>query len=776
MAETEESTTAATIAEAAAKAQPVLEGSPFSLVAIKNERPPNPRLLLGGSPLSSAEVRGGHYVRRRVRTASGEHSVDDLFPWLLDWQGHLVLLTAQAGEGKTSLMNTLASCAAPYFVPIRWDTRRPFDRRPLRAFQETVHSFPLPDPPPGMLVLAEIPAGLDSATSVALADSLALREAERDSFVVLLSGRHSDLRPLRVRVSTEEISLAALNVEEARDLVEQITTAAESVARSASPGEMERRYPNLETFLARTTDAKVRVLSTPGKPLLVGLLEAVYGENFRRRLIQEFEKLDDADRAAYLHVCLVTAAGESVASDFLARLCPEANIDERSRFDPWARNESGHRARHRVIAQTVIEESETPRLLAICLEDWAKLIGQSRSLTELARRVIDQAGRWMPVAPQRTGPFRGVIRRAARRALNHQRDKLQDVPDLFPGDHAAPLRWAATVHELLPRRSSLGEPHIGLLQEYQQLLEMGQEQAKRNGAPDSTLERIGYYLEKCQRDIRRARGEGETVDQVEDRLDRWAPLINRTWPGPDFYSDFFYDAASRARALTTSGEVERDSQTLREAYEWVVDAYERLRLLSDDAERFRGSQVEYSKLISRLIYYALPDSHPDVIERAWQISEQIDPNPQTGTAYAVVLADAGDVEGARRVLSVVLSARPYWGEALLRFVLLGSEDEHRSEASTYIEESRQLGVEGLNLAYLNHAEGLLSESHASRAPLLSAAVDGYSEYVDNRSDWEACGWAWEMACEQLNTSGNSEVQSCSESRLERARESSNQLF
>lgn len=727
----------ADLLKAASNSMKALPGTPFRVPDFFAAAPPDPRRCLAGSSLRISETEAGFAVKRRVYVESLEREfhVEELPSWFAQKTGKTLLLCAEAGEGKTTFKNLLFHHLANRFLILEWDVKSPLNPQQMRNFHACVRTYlpqdtvgHLPPEEPILIVFGETTARLKGPTADEICNYMAERADHPDPSVVLILGRPAELQRLIYGIANVEvIRLLPLNQEEASSLCTNLEKAYSQLnATGISDEELTNCYPNLLRFLNLDRPRQISLFLEPQKPLLAALLQAVYGDDCWKRLKEEFDLLPLPEQTAYMHICLASSAGAGVPESLLLWLAGGAQLHSYCRYNPWVRTESGnHVARHRVIAQTVIEESQAYGLLRQCLVAWLGAVVERGESPLLAWQIFNQVAEWEPTAPERkeSGPFRGIIRQLAREAIGKRRDFIANLKTLVETDERHLLQWAGTIHALLPEEKP-GRAHLFLFEDNRTLLE----QVQSTTVDPSLPERIQYYLDKNERGMRRAKGETGTIRETSLRVKKWSQLMWKPWCGPDFYADLFIDAAELARALTVGPEqISQDSDQLMEVYVTAVRAFERLRLQSGYDEACKQLDIGvYSGLIARLLYQALPTKKTEVLQAAWEVSATTEnPNFKTGVQYAKLLLS----EEARHVLKTILDKHPTWGEAIFELVSLVKTEEQLSEARSYIQAGFKAEPSGLNLALLNHAAALVEKEATEREKFLRIAVQYYDEYV-----------------------------------------------
>jgi len=616
----------------------------------------------------------------------------------------------------------------------------PFDHRKLQQFHDVVRSYWPPQAvchwkpeEPLLLVIGEIEGGLGGMTLDEICSSLSERAANPDPSIVLIAGRPAELGSLINRIHATTADLSPLNGEEAGVLCDSLQRAYLELNKSGvSEAELQNRYPNLLRFLNLDRTHQIALFLEPQtlepkkKPLIAGLLQAVYGERHWRRLVAEFESLPAVAQTAYMSICLAASAGTPLSEEFLLGFVSDKELNTYCHYNPWVRAEDGtHTARHRVIAQTVVEESRVYSLLKVCLGKFLQAVKEGDITSPEAWRIFNQTAWWEPIAPERTAHFKGQIRRLARQAIEADKNFIDDLKVLVRDDHRHLLQWASTFHALLGDEK-LTKEHLFLLEANQSLLR----EVKTTALSPSLSERVQYYLDKNERDMRRAKkGQPENLEDPKDveqlalRVKRWSQFMAKPWCGPDFFADLFLDAEKLAHTFLKPET--KDTDEALKTYVIAAKAFENLRLQSGEDERIAGFDVLYSGLISRFTYEALPTRKIDVLREAWKVSADTEnPNPKTGTGYARLLIESSSslCEDARSVLRRILEKHPGWGDALMLLVSLIETEEQRIEARKCVQSGFDAQVSGISLAILNHAVARLEGDPAEREKFLRLAV------------------------------------------------------
>lgn len=734
-----------------------LFGTSFELPPIKSEMTHDPRCCLRGSPLRLAEVQAGYAVKRRIFVESLKQDIDfdNIIPWLKREKGKTLLFFGEAGEGKTTFINYICNEFWSEYVILFWDINKDgiFDYENLIKFHDNLCK--LSSKKIDILVLGELESGIDSLDAFRISNSLAERAKLQDSSTIILFGRPSELQIINYRLpNTETLRLMPLDTAEAKSLCHNLKKAYLELIRAGYDNNMiTLNYPNLLNLLDLSENQQVEIFTEPGKPLLAALLEAVYGEDFWKRLKNEFDALENNEKMAYMQICIASLAGVEIPENLLLRLIPGAKLDQHCNYNPWIRTtKNKHRARHRTIAQTVIEESNMHTLLRECIGDWIIKYDNSSGMLRKVSRIYYQLSTWYPIAVRRETSikFKRKIRNILRNVINENYEQILLMGTCkSENDVYLSMEMAYTINSLIP--DELNERHLKLLKLNKEILNSVLAISTNN----DLQERIQYYLEKNQINKNKINGKEESTSELSIRVQKWKEFIERDWCGPDFYGDLLRSSAELAERLTFGAhEAEKDSPQMLDVYSTAVKAFEKLRLQTGYNDKCRQLDIGiYSKLIARYIYWALPEGKQKVLRLAWEISvDGGNPNPKTGIQYAKLL----ETDDALIILETIVDRVPEWGEAYYEMAKIANDETKKGHVIECVKKGLELKPVGLSFAYINHAAALLNEDRVLRANYLEKAIKGYFEYIksiNSPEEKESRGRQMKEVCEELKKMG-----------------------
>jgi tetratricopeptide (TPR) repeat protein len=738
--------------------------SPALQINVTHAEPPSPDWLrlLSGRALTASEVESGIAIPRRLRTIEGDVDLADIPSWFQQHRGSTLLLTAEAGEGKSTYLSLLKETMGASAIMLTWspdhdlridevqdaaDTARSFLNSRVAAFD--TDSLPV-------IVLAELRPALDEETAGRVLSILNEHEVRGGEAIFLIAGRPSVINSLiPTPFGVEHCSLAPIDASDASALCAHLQRAYSAITNSMSEDYFFKLFPNLPNFLQLSPTDQASYFLAPRQPLIVGFLKAIYGNDFINRLVDEYKTMKNlADQHAYLHVCLATMSGITLPERFLRSLAPNAALDARSNYDPWVRTDDDeHIARHPIIAQTVLERSDVFTALESCFEDLVGLSRQQPNSLQLLFDIVNGVAHMRALSTTNTsipGRIRGRLTNA-----------LISDPDL-PGrvyaesNSAARLfSWGSLLRSLLPAKPT--EQYVPVYEVAVKILERAFALAR--DADRTLAERVEYALDCAVRDLTLATGDTESIQEREYRIKRWRDFVGKDWVGPKFYADLFYAAKKLAHELTFDTSVLRDSDSLYWAYLISGIAYQ--YLFATGSELVIKARSTYGDLFNRHMYYALPARHVDVWKEIWQIAKALRTFPVPGVMYAQSLLDPpsrqSDKDEAVKVLQEVID-KFHADPAALRLLakeasasrtdLVPSLKEKVSERIAHTTES------SFYLGILYSAAALLEEDASIRRGYLERSVEEFSKAQWNRGDWDAVGFMWVEACAELKRLGS----------------------
>lgn len=251
----------------------------------------------------------------------------------------------------------------------------------------------------------------------------------------------------------------------------------------------------------------------------------------------------------------------------------------------------------------------------------------------------------------------------------------------------------------------------------------------------SLKERAQYYLDKTERDAKKAQGQKESLNDLWTRVAKWWWLTKKhqhQWG--DLLADLFHDAATLIKTLNSDSNFTQDSNRIFEAYLIAVVAFENLRIIAGDSGKLVGSEIiYYSELINKSIHNDLSTKKLKIFQEAWKVSAMAgNPNPRIGIRYAGYLP----LESKRSILRLILDKHPDCGIACLQLALCAEPGEEQSEAGRYIQAALKANLSGLfsglSLSFLYHAKALIGRDPNESKELLYLALKSYHAYVRSK--------------------------------------------
>ena len=729
----------------------------ISVTAIDGtQRSPDWLRLLNCRVLTDPEIASGIAVPRRLRTPGEELELTEVLPWLKRSRGKTFFLKADAGEGKSTYLNLISNALAGAAIVLTWRPGTQLYIDDVLNIVETARSMYSPesgDEPSSLpvLILSELRPHLNNETMNMVLSTLHEHELRGDEAIFLIAGRPGVINLLVSQITGAEIcSLAPINAAEASALCIQLEHAYAEVLATVSLTRVAELFPNLPNFVRLSLSEQSSYFLLPEQPLIVGFLKAIYGNDFVQRLVGEYRQIEnDADRLAYLHVCLATMSGVPMPEHFLRALVPAAAIDKRSNYDPWVRtNDDAHMARHALIAQTVIEGSKDYTSLSQCFEQLMALTSELPDSLSLLFDIATEVAYMRPFwSADRRIPAR--IRKRFAAAFMLDENLLNKL--LAESTSASRLfSWANLLASMPSAKPS--SQYVDLYETAMDLLRVASELTPQSGGTLS--ESIEYRTDCAIRDLALATNEEESIDVLEDRIVRWRDFIDRPWPGPHFYADLFDAARDVAIALTFHQLPDRDSDSLYDAYLTAALAWEHLDAMRADFllnPRYSAS----GELFRRHMYYALPSRYVQVWEAMWKKARYLHTRAWPGIRYAEsLLEDRSRHDQAIATLLEVLDHFPCNSECIYALAKISSGN---SELSHFVRskatECTSLISKVADLGMMHHAAAMVEEDAAIRQEQLEKAVDNFAKHEWNAAGWDVYGESWIGACAELKALG-----------------------
>lgn len=720
----------------------LLAGSPYSEIKIVPDSTPDPVRFFCGAGGTVADLRAGWAIARPL-AYKGKDIAFATYCKALSGSGPGVVhvLLAPPGEGKTTLLRQISLTLSDSTLVLTWrslNQHRPDLLRDLVALGCD------------LVLTAEVPPTL---SVIAFAELARLVSDDPLPCPLVIAGSPAPVGEVRVKGAVP-VRFGRLTREEAPQLVERLR----HLAESASP-EMQRELnvtmPNLLRFAA---DPKPEVFLEDA-PLMVGLLRATYGEDFRSRLKAEYDDIGKRDpklQAAYRLACQLHAVGLMVPLGWLRQLDLGSELDALLAhpgtsvlrlFDA----RQGRRlvgTRHPVVAKTVLQEANLlrPSSIASLINDVSEIadpaVGPDR---ELFCRLINGYERFVPMSGTDT-QLRGDVRKAVRSGLFQASAWLRDARAAIRTDTANTEAgsWAHMLHCLWPAKvaKKLADEEHFVIVESAEWLEVAEV-----AATPPVLRRIAYWRWKAKWALAQAEGaEGSFVDETIEELRSW---LGDPSLGADFYTDFI-TAAIRG-LLPRHPRSENLRIMIASAYEYAIALA--------GGPHLRPWYGRFLSESAAVLRQEEPGALLRLLSAAWDVSRSVDrQNAVTGTWLGEELLAKGVDELGTAVLKEVLASRAY-GEAL--YTLAGLCRQRRDVVEyvlTYLQDNHEQILRGnaLDRAYAFHAAALCHRAEKDgekELDALNSACAAYSLGVaSDPRNWQIHGEdRWREALHRLHT-------------------------
>jgi hypothetical protein len=715
---------------------PSLSGSSLRLVAAHSStRPADPERLLSGASLTAAEIDAGLAVDRILEVQGRHLSLAEVPAALVELRGLTLLLTASAGEGKSTYLQMLRRALPEAWTVLRWDPPD-LDIETLRDLATESEGG---DPAgPRLVVLCEV-FNLDEHTAMQMSRSLNRREDGTDHAVFLIAGRPRDIGLLRQGIAGSPVPVRLAPMDEAASLTltKALVRAAEMAALSDE--EIRDRYPNLDRFLDLSVDDQLQALTAGDRPLIAGLLEAVYGEHLWGRVANEYQQLARPDAQAYLHVALAHYAGSPMETSTLMRLAgAEADLVARSARDPWIFDEAAqvHVARHEVIAHVLLEGMADGPALLLALTQWMDSARVSAKVYRFAERGL--YGLLTPRDPIKSGSSLNERLRVAIHEVLTSADGLESTILLNSGSNTTSLTtWVNVLVRAVGR--GRGPDAVHLLKIADTIMSRLLDRPLEQQSP-----RWDYYQTKIRVRIYEA-GEEQPHDPRPDVLSRWASYQDYSQFGADFYADCFNLADDLIEEEVLAGSAER--QPTVEYFRVLMWSYVWLNALDEKPELRKARTTRHTRMVARYLYLLPGETVITLLREEWLESKRARaPLYRTAFHLAKLLMSGGEseqvAEAYELLFDLVSFQGPWNGEAAL---LLADRQRHADwpgplpDLSLFRRNLARAKGGALNRAFLAHALGLLVPEEEAAEHLASAA-DAYAEGLqseDDLNEWES---------------------------------------
>ena len=326
------------------QAAKLMASSPYRILA-REEGESNSVRFFQGAPAKIADLRAGLGVRRALIRGNRLFSFEKFRDTFAKGTGgQTFVITADTGEGKSTFFKQLALELESTHVVLLWHTVRKHDPGLLKDLRGRLNEDGL-----GLLVVAELDPKL---TEVDLSEFASKTSSDPLPCPLLIAGTSAELAHCPIR-GADWLHFAALDEVAAAELLAQMATVVRLTEDSA---ELDRQVPNLRQFVAKPD---LGVFSKG--PLIVSLLKATYGNDFRARLHQEYIRLDATGMGRlYRLVCFAHAVGLGLETRLLPKLLPRLDIAGSlaglGGIAAFHLEEDSLTSRHPVIAKTLLLE------------------------------------------------------------------------------------------------------------------------------------------------------------------------------------------------------------------------------------------------------------------------------------------------------------------------------------------------------------------------------------------------------------------------------------
>ncbi|GAB2991942.1 hypothetical protein LWP59_33925 [Amycolatopsis acidiphila] len=727
-------------------------------------------VVLDGGQLSPAYARHDAIITRRVELDGREYTTLQLLEHLDSRFGKTFFVTGDAGDGKSTYVNSLIAAAKTTHVFLRWSNYyEPYDHGCLAQFQGEVDELIEPTTWTPIVVYSidrYIGQNLDSHLRAGL-HARALSGNDRS--VVVLDGRWSDYDGVRADLRVRSVNLLPLNATEATSWAKLITRARDNlIEEGLSEEDVSTQYPNLADFIDLRLHAQASCLQARDSPLLVKLIKAVYGQDMVQKVWSELDRLTAEDKQAYCHVCLATVTGVKLTSPMLAALAPGVNLIDRANRDPWVYHAREHKARHQVIAQVLLE-SQPHVVLDQLPSDYADRFRLNEIVSGLMYMVkplrgLESVGNEDATNRVRKWTIEGI--RSALRPMNRLESTLTGVA----GDNYDHLcRFAESFIALLSDKlRAQADDNARWLAVARHLLETA---AAAPNCPGQ--DQIGFEILKIEW------REKEVFEQLEfrtavDLLGKMTKAFGDQWCERPYYGEIFRDSLKMLKMLPLDVVSVDDSRDLESVYTWLSKSYHRLRSLSEGANVSPHQRSNFLESYTSHLFVHLPDKSLELVEDSWHYSMSLEvPDTALTTFYVeqiiCMFRELPKEERDRRIdeafkgLIEVAMAEKWAVEPLLTMTILEAKTKRLSKVDdlpTRLENIRRAAEEALkendsalNTSFAHHLRALLTNSPDERVKLLVDALDGYNKCIPKEKNTvgmtRRLAFAWNQACIEL---------------------------
>lgn len=763
-----------TVLQAAVKAAndahpELLQNTGFRAILLREGGSPDFDRFLSGAPLTQNEL-SDLAVPRRIWLAGRMRSPDDVVDWIGDRARTTLLLHGEAGEGKSTYVASLCRRLSGQYVLLRWKQGPQFDLQAAANFRDIVASY-LDEKslPLQVLIISELRSALSRDQEIALIGAMEDYDedpAEYQGISVLIAGRPSWTGVIRRRIASSHARLVPLTPPELTLLGNLIANCYANLSAGQDAErlrDLHNDYPNIQRFVALDEKARSALLGSGEAPMIASMLTAVYGEDFHRRLTDEYAELSSEDRHAYLTVCLSAQCMSGISDRLLSILAPEADTGARSQLDPWSLGpDELHIPRHSVIGRTIVEEAahilELRRAVGKLLDE-APRYNEAR---EILGNLLLEFARWNPVSAAPTGKSSAQLRSYARNEVAADPARWAAIEGaLNPADPWELMHWAYILTRILPDHPNGGPTNTFLIESAMGLNEAAARSARETlpfGGVEHTIliERAAYYRVILRREADQII-RSEPSDDVAD-VKELARLIGKSWCRPDFYGQLVGICSAALKAPMGSArfdEYDSDNWLLLTT---LVVAFQHLRA---QAGVFPQIQLAYAEIVGRLMHGVVIHRKEELLRLGWaKASELNTPDPALAVLLDETLAAIrGDdrskahlLAERREILLTAAEGSQEYPEALLRLSFLVSDDDMlRSRARELIAPYLAFQAAGIFRGMVLHSKALLDDEHgAAQAAALSEAVAFYNDGIKTRDHWLNWKDYWKEAIRALS--------------------------
>jgi hypothetical protein len=672
-----------------------LAGTPFKLRVLQGSS--NPLAFFQGNT-SPGDVLAGLPIERGLKVNEKELSFSQFCHGIVSSVQPLAYqLRAATGEGKTTflLQLSLALEAAGALV-IWWDDIRTFQLAALTDLARMIGR------PPVLLLELDRRNPIEDVRYVASR----LNEAAA-ACTIVVAGAPTELQFL-AGLRANVLRFAPLQTTSINSLIDKLSTLA-----AVEQPLLESVMPNIVTFLNDPQPGYFEDV-----PLMVGLLRATYGQDFHRRLADEYHSLSLDARDLYRLVCYFDAVQEPLSTDFAIEFLANDDVARSlTEAGPWVvsgKSSKVMRSRHPVIAQTVLSECG---LLSRPFHQFLEAIFETANQdfdAGMVRNLAFNYARWLEVKIEPPtddessigGQLRGAIRKVFKSNAAWFKESRMELALRSMTDENAwqqAFEWSATLHELLPfkKGNQATSATDFLCEEMIAWLDVA-----RSSCPQDRLPRYRYLEIKAE--LQPVWHDAKAFEKLAtDRLEEWVSLSRKPSIGLDCHADL---ATVASRLLEST----RDPTKQMHLGQLIIGAYEVL-IAAPACPDIRTIRYLHEKVLNQLLRtWPVRDSFrfDEVLRTGWQMSvAQGRPNAFTGTWFAQRLYEAKQFDEAKAVLLKIL-AHTAWGDALLTLARNDNDVGTLERIEHYVNDhyAEESGRNFMDLALAFHALALAQKN------------------------------------------------------------------